>query len=124
MIRKKGKNHDLYPVVNRTSWYDLFGVNRSAMTDKHRRTRWEKWKRIARVEGNEDVVDRWSDHGECGDCIHKDGDWCVLSGLPVTINPILTMDHGMIGMACMGAGYTPKGQQEMEFQEEGEELPF
>ena len=53
------------------------------------------------------VAEYWQDAEACDGCIHISGDWCRLQELPCTVNPILTMRHGMIGMACMGAGKKP-----------------
>lgn len=94
-----------------TTWYELIGTDSKEFSDQERRQRWEWWKRLAIEAGETDLVDYWSDHGECRDCIHKDGDWCKLMELPVTINPYLTMKHGIIGFACMGAGYEAPGQK-------------
>lgn len=97
----------LPPVKAKTSWVELFGGNGADIPPDIRRERWEQWKRLADAE----VVEWWSDVEGCvdrGDCVHLDGDWCSLCGLPASVNPILTMRHGMIGMACAGAAYEPK----------------
>jgi hypothetical protein len=47
---------------------------------------------------------RWWLSHECHGCKHRNGAWCGIRGLPCTVNPILTFRHGLIGMACMGAG--------------------
>ncbi len=48
----------------------------------------------------------WSDLEGCFDCKHlnKKDIWCKLQNIPATINPILTLRLGMVGMACIGAG--------------------
>jgi hypothetical protein len=43
-----------------------------------------------------------------------DKDWCLRAELPCTVNPLLTVKHGMMGMACMGMGYDD-GINQMEF---------
>lgn len=95
------------PVKRKTSWVELLGEKRETMSDRERRARWEQWKSLARKEGDHDVVDYWAkDNVEetCSGCVHRDKDWCNIAGLPCNINPILTMQGGMIGMACMGVG--------------------
>lgn len=48
----------------------------------------------------------WSDLEVCFNCKHlnKKHVWCKLQNIPATINPILTLRCGMVGMACMGGG--------------------
>lgn len=96
----------LKPVKLKTSWVELFG-NKGDATPDERRKRWETWKKLAAK--NSEMVEFWSStegcHDERGTCKHLDCEWCTLAGLPASINPILTMKHGMIGMACMGAGF-------------------
>lgn len=104
-------------------WEELLGKKQREMPDTLRRERWEKWKQVATEQGEEDTVEYWTSPEACENCIHRDDDWCQLMELPITVNPILTMDHGMIGMACMGAGKELPGQKEIEFEEETQ-LPF
>lgn len=106
-----------------TSWYDLLGKDSKEYSDEERKGRWETWKWLARQRGEHDMVDYWSDHGECRDCIHKDGEWCNLMQLPVTINPYLTMKHGMIGFACQGAGYeSPEKKEDDQDSSDGQKI--
>ncbi|RPE05528.1 hypothetical protein EGT74_24400 [Chitinophaga lutea] len=98
---------EIEPVKRETSWAELLGVNREAMSDKERRARWEEWKAMARKAGDSEVVDYWAKDNideSCAGCVHRDKDWCKLAELPCNINPVLTLQSGMIGMACMGAG--------------------
>ncbi len=37
------------------------------------------------------------------DQLDKKNAWCELQELPCRVNPFLTIKHGIIGMACMGA---------------------
>jgi hypothetical protein len=85
-------------VVLEISFADLLGKRRSDMPDEVRRDRWEQWKALA---GEADEY--WSAEG-CEGCIHLDGDWCKLQELPAAVNPILSLRHGIPGMACMGMG--------------------
>lgn len=85
-------------------WYQLFGESGPDMSEKTRRARWEKWKKLISA-GEQHVVDYWAkDHIEesCSGCVNKDGDWCKAVGLPCNVNPVLTFSIGLIGMACMG----------------------
>lgn len=93
------------PVKLRTSWYDLLGTDCHTYAPAERRARWEKWKKMAHDAGDSEMVEYWSDADGCQGCIHADGDWCSAMELPCSINPLLTMKHGMIGMACGGAGH-------------------
>lgn len=94
------------PVKLKTSWYELLGDTGNTFPAKERRQRWETWKGLARENGDDDVVEYWSDASGCQGCIHADGDWCTAVQLPCAINPLLTMRHGMIGMACAGTGHS------------------
>lgn len=94
-------------------WPDLFQKD---MSPKVRRERWEKWKEIAsgHDEQGREMVAYWSTENvdeTCSGCIHRDGDWCKYQELPCNVNPILTLQHGQIGMACMGLGYQAKPEQ-------------
>lgn len=99
------------PVDVSIRWPDLF---QKEMSPEIRRERWEKWKEVA---GNHDeqgreMVAYWSNSDEtCTGCVHRDGDWCKHSDLPCNVNPILTIRHGQIGMACMGLGYVADSAQ-------------
>jgi phospholipid N-methyltransferase len=87
------------------SWSDLFGENPDDFTPAERRKRWDDWKRKAIEAGDNDVVEYWSNKEACTGCRHLEPDgWCSSFGLPCTVNPILTIKEGIIGMACMGTG--------------------
>lgn len=95
------------PVKRKTSWAELLGEKREDMPDKERRSRWEHWKKLAIKAGDQEMVDYWTkDNAEetCSGCVHRDGDWCKSEGLPCSINPVLTFQYSIAGMACMGAG--------------------
>lgn len=93
------------PVTLKISWTDLFPRDADAAI---LRQRWAQWLRLARRKPDPDAARYWTDASECLGCIHKRGGWCTLQELPCTVNPVLTMRYAMIGMACMGAGYTSK----------------
>jgi len=80
------------------SWSEMFGQDVPGLLC---RDNWERFKAEAIQNGHSDVVEYWMGH-ECGDCDKCDGDWCKLSDLPCSFNPVLTPKTGMIGMACMG----------------------
>ncbi len=96
----------------KTSWHDLLGENGHTFTAPERRSRWERWKTLARQAGEHEMLEYWSSGEGCEGCRHLDGDWCTNMELPCSINPILTMRHGMIGMACAGAGYEPNSSHQ------------
>ena len=104
------------------SWAELFGDSLSEFTGVERRERWEKWKELCR-QGDPKRADRiiagWEDVSACcegGQCKHLDlnGARCKEMDLPCTINPILTIRGGMMGMACMGLGYQVDHKPEKE----------
>ncbi|WP_157190004.1 hypothetical protein [Leptospira kirschneri] len=53
------------------------------------------------------LLEVWSNAEGCEGCVHLDlaEAWCNLQGLPCAVNPILSFQHAIPGMACMGAGY-------------------
>lgn len=100
---------DMKPVTKRISFVDLFGTMKDRVPAHIRMARWEEWKRIAGA----DIADYWFPGKECQGCKHLIGrDWCGLQQLPASVNPILSFRSGMIGMACMGAGYEKKFEAE------------
>lgn len=95
-------------ITLKSRWHEIFGEKGKEIPANIRRERWERWKQISLEAGGEETVDWWS--GEislngCLNCVHRDKDWCELSGLPCTVNPITTFQLGQIGMACMGTGF-------------------
>jgi hypothetical protein len=91
------------PVTLEIRFADLFA---KGIPQEVRRARWEEWKRMAIESGAEDCVEYWTDISACLGCSERDGDWCSW-GLPCTVNPLLSFKYGMIGMACIGLGFTP-----------------
>lgn len=91
-------NYDMEQVTLDIRWPELFGEQPSDMDARIRRERWEEWKRL----GSENV-EMWSTpDGPCLNCPYRDNDWCTAISLPCTINPILTFQFGMLGLACGG----------------------
>jgi hypothetical protein len=80
-----------------STWAELFPAGAA---DGTHRARWAVWLRLARRKDREQAV-MWARGHECHNCAHRRGGWCVQIGLPCTVNPILTVRHGMIGMACI-----------------------
>lgn len=66
---------------------------------------WRNWLSVAKKK-DKLLYEVWSDLEGCFECKHlnKKDVWCKLQSIPATINPILTLRLGMVGMACMGAG--------------------
>lgn len=118
------------PVSLKMTWWELFGEKQVDMPDGQRRKRWERWKELAEQQGGKGprLVEIWTDTSSChqdgGPCKHLCGDWCRYSDLPVTVNPVLTMRHNTIGMACMGIGYEPRevGTDPWQNSDRGQEV--
>lgn len=114
------KNEMMADITLNDSFEKILGKNGSEYTASERKERWERWKKIARDSDKQDLVNYWSDTEGCEGCIHinESGAWCNLMGLPCAVNPVLSFRHGMIGMACMGAGKETAEQVEISFKEE------
>lgn len=65
---------------------------------------WLAWCFLAE-NNDKEMFEYWTDITVCKGCdqLDKENAWCNLQDLPCTVNPILTIKTGMIGMACMGA---------------------
>ncbi|MEO9884024.1 MAG: hypothetical protein ABJG33_00160 [Balneola sp.] len=102
------KSNEIYtvlpPVTLENSWEEILGKSRKDMPDVQRRERWNDWKNEAQANDAQDFIDFWTDNQECIGCKHMDNDWCKLSELPCTVNPILTYRNNIMGMACAGLG--------------------
>jgi hypothetical protein len=70
------------------------------------------WKAAALQQGEKEIVEFWDSCEGCDGCKHLQGTWCDLQGLPCSVNPILIFRYGMIGIACMDAGYETAATQE------------
>lgn len=88
------------------SFEDILGLSSAEITEPERKQRWVEWLEIAAKEEYR-MDELWSDTTECIGCKHLNEIWCDLAGLPCTVNPILSFQHALIGMACMGAGREP-----------------
>lgn len=100
----------LPPVQLKISFADLLGNNDSEITEADRRDRWQQW--LALAAKNKYRLDiAWTDTDGCNGCQHLDGNWCSLMRLPCTVNPYLSYNYGMVGMACAGAGKSIGDQQ-------------
>ena len=91
------------PVTLKMSFEDMFGKKGSDMPEQLRKQRWQEWKNLPNH--NQAILESWEPCEPCYDCKHKIDDWCDLSGLPCSVNPMLSFRTGMIGLACMGMGF-------------------
>ncbi|MDR2020489.1 MAG: hypothetical protein LBQ14_06970 [Treponema sp.] len=87
-------------VTLKITWIKLLDVEDPVIC----RQRWDEWKRLALAAGEKDLINLWTDTEACRGCKYLDKDWCLQAELPCTVNPYLTVKHGMMGMACMGMG--------------------
>jgi len=118
------KHREQYPIpINEIKWYSsfqqIFGKNKNEYSNDERKQRWLKNLNELKENDNSDVVEHWTQaggDGECCSCVHfnSDGGWCKLMGLPSTVNPVLSFNHGIIGLACGGAGIEAEGQTELD----------
>lgn len=100
------RNVHVKPVTWGSTWNVIFPEN---IPVEERRERWEEWKRLAVEHGKSELLDYWgTPDGVCRGCIHLDKDWCVSAQFPVSVNPIITLRHGIKGIACCGMGYKGK----------------
>lgn len=76
-------------------------------TTAERRSRWAQWLRCARSY-DRSLATGWMPEERCQGCANRRGGWCALQQLPCSVNPILTVQHSVPGMACMGLGREPK----------------
>lgn len=84
-----------------SSFIQILGKNEEEYTEEGIKSRWEKHLSFL----DKDMRNYWNNPESCIGCIHLDGSWCNYMSLPCTVNPLLTISGGMIGMACMGIGY-------------------
>lgn len=110
----------------KSSFEEILGKNADFYSEDVRKDRWGKWKALALKKGDKELVEVWTNIEACHDCYHinEKEAWCNLQGLPCTVNPILSFQMGIVGMACMGAAHTKKGQQELQFENDNNDLPF
>lgn len=110
----------MHPITLQSRWPDLLGETKADMPDNIRRYRWEQWKALcAKEPDGKEIIEQWTTAERCAGCIHKDNDWCKLQQLPCTVNPVLTYQYNMKGLACMGIGY--ESQMKMFLRSNDEE---
>lgn len=112
---KTEEHRKIYPlpyeqISKLSSFEQIFGKSIDEYTEDERK---ERWARATSFKGGKDVKKYYEDPTECIGCQHFQNGWCALVSLPCGINPVLTFRMGMVGMACMGAGY--KVKEGMEF---------
>ncbi|HBL74279.1 MAG: hypothetical protein A2W90_18165 [Bacteroidetes bacterium GWF2_42_66] len=105
------KHRSTYPlpfdqISKLSSFEQVLGKTSEEYSEQERKLRWQKVLSFDR-----EVKRIWSDTSECIGCVHLSGSWCNMQGLPCCVNPILSFNHGMIGMACMGLGYEEMPKQ-------------
>jgi hypothetical protein len=107
-------NHLKSQIISfKSSFKEILGENSETFTEDQRKSRWEQWKNIAIAEGGKELVEAWTNSEACEGCIHLKDKWCESQGLPCTVNPILSFNDGVIGMACMGSGKEENNQLEI-----------
>ncbi len=107
------------PVTLEISFPDLL---LDVKEERTRKSRWAEWKDLAKKRGHSDCLEMWTDTDCCTDCDHCQDDWCVLAGLPCTVNPILAPAGWGPGMACCGLGNTARQNEPFPWEiEKGEQ---
>ena len=104
------KETRLKRVKAESTWWELFGRKEDEISRALRRKRWEKWKSL-NIEKDKKLVSRWTKTTKCKGCEFISEDWCILQGLPCTVDPRITFSTGKVGMACRGVIYNSKRQQ-------------
>lgn len=94
-------------VTLESSFEEILGETSKVYSQQERKERWQQWKDLAISNGEKELVEDWIQTEACKNCIHLNQKqaWCNLQELPCTVNPILSFQDGIIGMACMGAGF-------------------
>lgn len=96
----------IHEVTLYDSWHELFGEQSEDFAPKERKGRWAEWKRLVVEAGDLDILEEWTSCEEtCSGCVYRVNDWCNYASLPCAVNPILTMQMSIKGMACQGVGY-------------------
>lgn len=102
-----------------SSFEQILGKTVHDYSREDRKSRWNKCVEEFKTNGKKESINVWIEPGgdgsclECVHCNHSDG-WCILMGLPSAVNPVLSFQHALPGMACMGAGKQTKGQTELD----------
>ncbi|RHX89888.1 hypothetical protein [Leptospira stimsonii] len=110
-------------ITLKSSFESILGKKREDYSDKVRQERWNYWK-ILVSKKKRWLMEVWSNTKGCEGCIHlnKKESWCNLQGLPCTVNPILSFQNALPGLACMGAGYDDGLLPGIDFMDD--DLPF
>lgn len=103
---ENSKHRQIYPlpfeqISKLSSFEQIFGRTIAEYTEDERTARWEK---IASFPGGKEVKEYFSNSIECSDCRHFQNGWCAYASLPCGVNPVLTFQRGIVGMACRGVG--------------------
>lgn len=97
---------ELKPVTLKIRWTELFGKKKSDMSSETKKERWQQWLNLANRDNESDLVEYWKATPEtCLDCKNNADNWCSYADLPCTVNPILTFNHAIKGLACQGIGF-------------------
>lgn len=123
---KKSKHREIYPlpfeqISKLSSFEQILGRKISDYTEEERKARWDK---AMSFPGGKEAKEYYSNLYECVDCKHFQNGWCGYASLPCGVNPVLTFQHGMVGMACQGVGHELIDGTQIEMEFEQSDLPF
>lgn len=123
---KTEEHRKIYPlpfeqISKLSSFEQILGRKISDYTEDERKARWEK---AMSFPGGKKAKDYYSNLCECVDCRHFQNGWCAYASLPCGVNPVLTFQHGMVGMACQGLGHELIDGTQIEMEFEQWDLPF
>jgi hypothetical protein len=126
IVTKKEKHREIYPlsldqISKLSSFEQILGREKSDYKEEERKERWNK---AMSFPGGKQAKEYFSNYDECADCNHCKNGWCAYAGLPCGVNPKLTYQYGMIGMACQGIGYEMVTGTQIELEFEKSDLPF
>ncbi len=96
------KHREIYPLPHQdlclySSFEQILGKSPKDYTLAERKDRWNKVMSL-----DENMKEWWGNSESCSSCKHLKDNWCSCVGLPCTVNPILTFEQGILGMACQG----------------------
>jgi hypothetical protein len=123
---KKSKHREIYPlpfeqISKLSSFEQILGQKISDYTEEERKARWEN---AMSFPGGKKAKDYYSNLFECVDCKHFQNGWCGYASLPCGVNPVLTFQQGIVGMACLGVGHELIDGTQLEMEFETSALPF
>ncbi len=101
------QHREIYPlpfdeICKMSSFEQILGRKISEYTEDERKARWEK---AMSFPGGKKVNEYYTNISECFGCKHFQKGWCASTSLPCGVNPVLTFQFGMVGMACQGLGF-------------------